>query len=296
MPENDSPQHRQLALKAARKSMVLLKNDGVLPFKKKIHTIAVIGPNADSMQVLLGNYNGTPSQAVTVLSGMRARFGKDNVAYSPGAVIAPGIGLPIPSEVLHPAHGSTEHGLRGEYFQGRDLAGAPVRARIDSKVDFDWSEAAPIPQLGARDFSIRWTGVLTPPVTGDYQLGASADDGYRLFFDGKLLVDGWKRGKMQLTSVRLEQGREYRITMEYFQGTWGADAHLLWIPPNLKENAVAAARNADAVVMALGISPQLEGEEMSVDIPGFSGGDRTSLDLPAPQQELLEAIAATGKP
>src|ERR1051326_5780064 len=107
MPENDSPQHRQLALKAARKSMVLLKNDGVLPFKKKIHTIAVIGPNAASMQVLLGNYNGTPSQAVTVLAGMRARFGKDNVAYSPGAVIAPGIGLPIPSEVLHPAN--TQH-------------------------------------------------------------------------------------------------------------------------------------------------------------------------------------------
>src|ERR1051325_4357726 len=90
---NDSATNRELALRAARESMVLLKNDGILPFRDRIKRIAVIGPNADSMDVLLGNYNGTPSRAATVLSGMRARFGADNILYAEGAPLAPGIPL-----------------------------------------------------------------------------------------------------------------------------------------------------------------------------------------------------------
>ena len=170
--------------------------------------------------------------------------------------------------------------------------------RVDPKVDFDWAEAAPIPQLGRTDFSIRWTGVLTPMVTGDYQLGATADDGYRLYVDDKLIAEDWRvgGGKAKLVAMHLERGREYAIRLEYFQANWNAAVQLLWIPPNLADDALAAVNTADAVIMALGISPRLEGEEMPVKIPGFEGGDRTSLDLPAPQQALLEAIAGSGKP
>ena len=298
MSENDSAPHRALALKAARESMVLLKNDGVLPFSPKVKRIAVIGPNADSMQVLLGNYNGTPSRATTVLAGMRARFGERNVAYAPGAVLAPGFGLTVPAAVLRPAHGSSEQGLRGEYFRGRDLAGPPVATRVDSIINFDFAEAAPLPGLGPANFSIRWTGVLIPKATGDYQLGANADDGFRVLLDGKVVVEDWRRHgpETKLAPVHLEGGHEYAITMEYFQADWGAVAQLLWEPPNLANDALATANSADAIVMALGISPQLEGEEMPVKVPGFSGGDRTSLDLPEPQQALLEAMAATRKP
>jgi beta-glucosidase len=296
--ENDSAAHRALNLRAARESMVLLKNNGVLPFKKGVKKIAVIGPNADALDVLVGNYNGTPSKPVTVLSGMRERFGVANVLYAPGTPLVNGFALAVPPEALHPGHLSSVQGLNAEYFGNKELSGAPVATRIDKNIDFDFGEAAPVPGLGKNNFSIRWTGFLTPAASGNYQLGASADDGFRVFLDGKKIVDDWSWHGMQtkLATVTLEAGREYAITMEYFQADWGASAQLLWLPPNLKAEAVAAAQRADAVVMVLGISPRLEGEEMKVEIEGFEGGDRTSLDLPAPQQALMEAIAATGKP
>jgi beta-glucosidase len=206
--------------------------------------------------------------------------------------------LVVPSERLRPETGSPQHGLRGEYFQGRELAGPPLRTRIDRNVDFDFDESAPIPELGKNNYSIRWSGVLLPQLTGEYQFGAAANDGFRVFLDGKKIVDDWRRHdtETKLVAVHLVAGREYAIAMEYFQAEWSANAQLLWIPPNLKEEALTTANQADAVVMALGISPRLEGEEMAVEMAGFAGGDRTSLDLPAPQQALLEAIAATGKP
>src|SRR6266705_114979 len=236
--DNDTPAHRQLALEAARKSIVLLKNErNTLPLKSSVKTIAVIGPNADSLSVLLGNYNVNPS-------------------------------------------------------------GAPVLKRLDSSVDYEWNNVSPGPGVPAGNYSVRWTGELVPPVDGDYRLGGSTDGGYRLYLDGKKFIDdSAPHGTRTMTTlVHLQAGHSYPIRMEYFHTWWEATARLLWLPPNLIQDAVNTARKADVVIAVVGITPQFKGEESDSSDPGFFGGDRLDLNLPRPKEELLESVAATGKP
>ena len=302
--ENDSAEHRRLAANAARESMVLLKNDGVLPLRKDLGTIAVIGPNADDVEVLLGNYNGTPSRAVTPLEGIRrAVSAKTKVLSAPGAPLTSLDVVPVPSSSLTPAGGEAgEHGLRGEYFANRDISGTPAVIRVDPEVSFDWGMGSPAREIPADNFSARWTGKLVAPVSGTYAFGAIADDGVRVYLDGKLVADDWNEHAPRAATgqVTLEAGRAYDVKVEYFEAHVGAVAKLVWMPPSSRENrfaeAIDAARRSDAVVMVLGISSKLEGEEMNVTETGFKGGDRTSLDLPQRQQRLLEVVAATGKP
>jgi beta-glucosidase len=302
--ENDSAQHRRLAVEAARESMVLLKNDGALPLRKDLGTIAVIGPNADDVDVLLGNYNGTPSRAVTPLEGIRrAVSAKTKVIAVRGTSLTSVDGVPIPSSSLTPAGGAVgEHGLRAEYYANRDLSGTPAVTRIDPEVSFDWGVGSPAAEIPIDNFSARWTGKLIAPVSGTYALGATADDGVRVYLDGKLVAEDWTEHAPRTVTgqVTLEAGRAYDVKVEYFESHVGAVAKLVWMPPSSREvsfaEAVDAAKRSDAVVMVLGISSKLEGEEMNVTEPGFKGGDRTSIDLPERQQRLLEAVAATGKP
>jgi beta-glucosidase len=317
---NQSPGHDQLARRAAQSSIVMLKNDGMLPLSRDIKTIAVIGPTADEVMSLLGNYYGTPAAPVTILQGIHEAVGKQTkVVYSRGVDLVEGREEPravplIDANFLRPDASSKEQGLKGEYFRGRDFAGAPVLTRIDSRIAFRWDRGAPTDDLAARgelsnaqalagdDFSVRWTGQLLPPTSGKYELVVGANDGVRLYIDDRLIVDGWdlnERVKSHTASVDLEGGRAYRIKLEYFEDIRDAEVRLGWRRPGAKEpfeEAMDAARGADAVVFVGGLTGDVEGEEMKVSYPGFAGGDRTDLRLPGSQRKLLEALQATGKP
>jgi beta-glucosidase len=296
---NDSPAHRELARKAARESIVLLKNDNnLLPLDKdKLKNVAVIGPNADLLESLVGNYNGVPSAWTTPLAGIRSKLGSRRdmkVTYALGTTLTGEALVPIPSDALRE--------LRGEFFDNRELQGKPVATRVDEEINFNWFTNAPVPQLPTDNFSARWEGKLAPFTSGTYELGARADDGVRVFLDDKLLVENWRDGGARTVTkrVELEAGREYKLRIEYYERYANAELRLVWSPPNLaqdlREEAVTKAKQADVVVMALGLSPQLEGEEMDVKLEGFRGGDRTKLELPKAQEELLKAVQATGKP
>jgi beta-glucosidase len=299
--ENDTPAHRALSLKAAQKSIVLLKNENnTLPLKKDIKTIAVIGPNANAPEVLLGNYNGQPSKSVTPLEGIRGKV-------SPATKVVYALGATLTGEAVAPVSASTlmtdgQTGVKGEYFNNKELQGQPVLVRTDEQVNFDWSRGRPAPQVNEDGFSVRWTGKFTPTESGRYKLGATFDDGVRVYLDGKLLVDNWKNDSVRtiMKEVNLEAGRAYDMRIEYYDNIRDAIVKFVWSLPRFAERmideAVGAARLSDAVVVVLGIAPALEGEEMKVDVAGFRGGDRTDLSLPKAQEDLLKAVAATGKP
>ncbi len=185
---------------------MLLKNDGVLPLSRKTRRIAVVGPTADDTMALLGNYYGTPAAPVTILQGIREAAPNAQVVHARGVDLVEGRDDPaatplIEPQYLRPENGSTERGLRGEYFRSRDLSGKPALVRVDSQIGFRWDRGSPTDNLMARgeahggqsvppdNFSIRWSGQLLPPVSGTYQLEAAANDGFRLYLDGKLLLD-----------------------------------------------------------------------------------------------------------
>lgn len=299
--ENDSQAHRQLALQAARKSLVLLKNqNNLLPLKKDLQKIAVIGPTADALNVLLGNYNGTPSQFVTLLKGIENKVSKQTkVVYEQGCDLVGEdmIYNLVPSAVL-----STENqqGLKAEYFNNKNLDGTPIATRIDTSVNSNWTTGEKIAGLKETDFSIRWTGVLKPEVSGQHALSIKGDDGYRLWLDDKQIINNWSShaAETRQAKVNLEAGRSYKIRLEYFQGSGGAEVSFQWGSPaaDAEKRALKAASEADAVIFVGGITPNLEGEEMDVPLEGFRGGDRTDINLPKVQEKLLKAVQATGKP
>lgn len=301
LADNDTAEHRQLALKAARESIVLLKNEhNTLPLKSTVRSIAVVGPNADSFDVLVGNYNGLPSQYSTILDGIRKRFKAAKISFSIGSVAAETFGVPVDKESLRTGGGNSQAGLTGEYFANKSLEGKAAVTRVDPNIDFTWNGVAAAPGIPTGEFSVRWSGEVVPASTGGYRFGlrSEGDYGLRLYLDGKCLINEWNHtGEGGLTPlVHLEQGHKYAIRVEYSHRRWESSVHLLWQAPDFVERAVAAAREADVVVAVVGLTARLEGEESGLVIPGFFAGDRVDLDLPAPQQKLVEAVAATGKP
>ena len=301
--EVDSAEHRRLALEAARKSIVLLKNDRqILPLKASVKKIAVIGPSADDPEALLGNYNGFSSSQVAPLEGVETQFkGKAEVHYALGATYT------AQSLALVPV--TSLRGLTAEYFDNADLQGQPKlrRAELRPYIQPGITDAALAASIPARGFSVRWTGTLRAPVSGDYQL--STRGAARLFIDDKEVGapaggrgqgagPGAGRGPAPPAHLQLEAGHDYRLRVEYRTMNAAGNVRLAWIPPEepLLNEAVAAAKNADVTIAFVGLNPNLEGEEMNVDIPGFLGGDRTDLNLPAQQEKLVEAAIATGKP
>jgi beta-glucosidase len=300
----DSAAHRAMARKIANESMVLLKNDGVLPIRSAGIRIAVVGPLADQTKVLLGNYNGVPSHTVSVLEGLRAEFPLATINYVPGTQFLNNEASPVPAGLLttdgHP-------GVRVSYAMLDELSITEQKAkttllvsRIEPGIDLS-ATPLPLEAAGARALTVRWDATLTPQETGDYNLGVAADGLFRLSLDGKEVTSAWNTNGVEtkLGRVHLEAGKPYPVLVEYGQGEKPqAVARLVWskIDLNPGPEAVAAASNADVVVAVVGITSELEGEEMNVNVPGFMGGDRTSLDLPKPEEQLLEAVASTGKP
>ena len=301
----DSPEHRALALRAARESIVLLKNeDNLLPLRKDIESIAVIGPNADDLQVLLGNYNGTPAEAVTPLEGIRKKLSPSTRLYcAQGCDIADGVPplQVIPSAHLRPVDASAnEQGLTAAYYDNHRFEGEPAVSRVDRAIDFTWKDTSPLAEQWGDRFAVRWTGFLVPPQSGTYRLGVSGFSAYRLTLDGELVAQyqGIHYPVLQTKLVDLEAGRLYGIQLDYVSQGLDPQVRLVWSVPGIDyaANAVEVAQKAEVVVVVMGLSPALEGEEMPVDVAGFAGGDRTDIRLPRPQEELLKQIHALGKP
>ena len=305
----DQPSHHDRAREVARESMVLLKNErNTLPLRKDLRTLAVIGPNADQWHMLLGNYNGIPSDPVTPLRGIRAAVSHGTrVLYAKGSDLADGFPLleTVPSTALRTSAG--KHGLQASYYATRTLDGAPLFTTTDTTVDADWHEGAPRQGMNANDFGVRWTGMIKPPSTGAYRIGVTTTMRAELALDDSIIVrtsypqrdDEFPDARLvQSAPIQLVAGRTYRVRIDARESYGEAQLDLVWATPtaSLESEAVAAARQADAVVMFLGLTARLEGEEMSVAIDGFRGGDRTSIDLPAAQQRLLERVVAVGKP
>ena len=299
---NCSDVNNTLAREAAQKSIVLLKNEKeLLPLSSEIKTIAVVGPNANNVDALLGNYNGIPKKPVTVLQGLRNRLEpRVKIHYAPGSHLAEGLHNlePVPSCYLMTAEG--KQGVTGEYFANARLEGKPAFVRIDDNIDFYYESGSPSPELPDDDFSIRWTGYLVPPVTGTYAIGSWGMPMLEVWLEGEKLFTHTSdhHGDYQEKQVTLETGKKYKFVYEYKNWHGDGDARFLWTIPddNMLQEAVDLVRQSDLAVVVLGLSPRLEGEEMPVKVDGFAGGDRTHLNLPEMQEELLEAIVATGKP
>jgi beta-glucosidase len=296
--EVDSAAHRLLALTLARESMVLLKNDGLLPLGPNVKRIAVVGSLADSVRVLNGNYNGQTSRAASALQGIQSAFATAKVTFAPGVNFMQQESL-VPAAVFSTTEGKP--GLNGEYFANEEFQGQPVLVRVDNRANL---EALPpdkdslIQPPGLKEFSVRWTGFLTPDESADYQIEATGFTN-KLWLDDKVVLDNSKSNLdgPRITTISLKKGRRYAIKLECaVQDDLGAT--LLWarlLDHPLKE-AIEAAQNADVAVAVVGITSQLEGEELRVNQPGFKGGDRTSLDLPQEEEDLVEAMSKTGKP
>jgi beta-glucosidase len=307
----DSKENHELALETARKSMVLLKNEhNLLPLKKDLKTVAVIGPNADDATVLLGNYNGTPSDPITPLRGIREKIPGTNVLYAKGCEVAEG--LPsfeiIPAEFM--TYGKNKKGLFAEFYNNRDLKGKALFTSAVGNLDVNWKNKSPRADMNDDDFGARWTGVLHPDESGMYQLGVNTTCKTSVYLNDSLVAftsyhfrDEYSDPRLRKSGqIRLEAGKTYKIRIEAGESYGDAQVQLMWAKPGinkrqvLKKEALEAAAKADVVVLCMGLSSRLEGEQLDLDIDGFLGGDRTRLDLPVQQQELIKAIYGLGKP
>jgi beta-glucosidase len=318
MAENDSSAHRQVAREAARSAIVLLKNEGgVLPLSRPVGRVAVIGPSADDPVALLGNYHGISSRQVTPLEGLAKQFPAAQVRYTLGATYTASTHALVPTAFLV-AEGR-KPGVRVEYFDNPDLQGEPRLRRSEPRPYFEMGmeDPAVLAAVGREKYSLRWTATLTPPATGEYDLTLytgmwNRTATARLFVDDKELDLGTGPSQEPTPTdpppgprlpphvrVQLEGGRKYALRVEYRQPASGGSVQVGWIPPAgaALAEAVTLAKESDVAIVFVGLSSELEGEELkALDIPGFKGGDRTRLDLPEPQENLVKAVTATGKP
>ena len=274
----NSPAHQKLAYQAACGGMVLLKNaGGILPLNTAaLHSVAVIGPGAKGMQVdSAGSPGVRPFYTIEPLTGIQARVGSGvTVRYAGGQ----SGGSPVPASALG-------GGLRGAYFANRNLESQPALTRTDPALQFDWSQNAPVPDIPRTNFSVRWTGTLTAPATGRYTLSLTGDDGFRLFLDGKPLIDHWFEGSAATEAVdmKLTAGQPHDLKIEYFQAGGDALLRFNWTRPGESSyaDAVSAARASDvAIVVVTTAGTESEGQ------------DRPSMALPHDQDALIAAVAA----
>ena len=289
---NGHASHRALAREAARASTVLLKNDrGVLPLRRGLRSVAVIG--VDAAEARLGGYSGPGINKVSVLDGVREKLGASaRVRYVPGPARVAREYVVVASEQLATtSNGRRVTGLAGEYFDNNRLEGAPRLVRTDPRVDFGWTLNSPARGIPFDWYSVRWTGTITIPPTGVRRLGVEGNDGYRLYLDGKLIVDKWRKQSYgaRLADVALRPGTTHDLKLEYFESTGNARVKLIWDAGVVNESrakidsAVAAARQSDVAIVVAGIE---EGEFR----------DRAYLRLPGGQEELINRVASTGKP
>jgi beta-glucosidase len=304
--DNDTAEHRALALRAAEESVVLLRNDGTLPLKAAAQSIAVVGPTADMLKVLEGSYHGTASLPVTPLEGLRAAF--RTVRYAQGSLLAAGVSAPVPRTALRLESGSNaKEGLRAEYFAGLSFDGSPAATATVARIDLDLDRVAPVATLSPARYAARWRGFLVPPAPGDYVLRVNVErcwdctthDRFRLAIDGKVAIDN-HGGKAEPDRIKLhfEDTAAHAIQLELIHAGEDEGISLEWEPPAeaLLAETVDAARRSDVIVAFVGLSPDLEGEALPLHLEGFAGGDRVGLNLPATQRTLLSRLQELHKP
>lgn len=290
--EVSNAEHVEFARKAAADGTVLLKNEAnVLPLDtRKVRSIAVIGEGAGGNTLTAGGGSAAVegTGTVTPYEGIKARAGSGvDVQYArgnQGAVASSGALPAIDSQYLTPPSGKGS-GLQAEYYANTTLSGTPAATRTDRRVAFTWT-GAPIKGVPATNFSAKWTGTVTPPVTGTYTLGLTSDDGSRLFIDGKEAIDNWRdQGTTtKTTEVDLTAGKPVKIEVHYYQGGGGAVAQLGWMPPSaplMKEATELAAKSDVAVVYA--------------NVPTTENEDLPSINLPGDQNALIDAVAAANR-
>ncbi len=303
----DCEKHKKLALETARKSIVLLKNEkDILPLDKEVEKVAVIGPNADDVEVLLANYNGIPADPVTPLRGIREKLPDADVQYALGCEHAAKLPTfkPVPSSVLYTNKEKKVSGLAAKYYDNKEWKGDPKHERVDKQIDFYWWDKAPFEDLDGDDFSITWQGALVPPESGEYAIGCKGFHGWNMLIkDGEDTVL-YKSDKcvhhalIKYEFVELEKDKTYDVEVNYWDQHGDAEMELLWSKPqkDYEKKALEIAQNSDVVIMFMGLTPRLEGEEMKVKVKGFEGGDRIRIDLPDVQQDLMKKIHKLGKP
>lgn len=289
---NGHPQHRVLALEAARESIVLLKNDNnLLPFSRGLKEIAVIGP--DAVEGRLGGYSGPGNDVVTIVDGIKDVLGPQSVVrYAAGCRPSLQKFSAIPADYLNTtAAGTGEKGLLGRYYNGIALKGSPLLERVDPVLQFKWTLFAPHPAVPRGWFSAAWTGYLLAPDDVEVRIGLQGSEGFRLYIDDQLLVDRWKKISWKRATVpfKFEKGRRYRLRVEFYDNSGRSEIGLIWdyrqedgLRQEMDE-ALKIASGADAVIMAAGIE---EGE--------FH--DRARLELPGNQVQLIKKLAALNKP
>jgi beta-glucosidase len=288
----NSASHKQLARKAARQSIVLLKNkDHLLPLNKSVKSVAVIGE--DAVEARLGGYSGNGNETANILDGIKNKLGAQcQVTYSAGCGRLAQDWATVPSSCLSTSiDGVKKTGLSAEYFNNIGLNGIPVLKRIDNELNFRWTLYPPDPAINFDFFSVRWTGKLKSQATGNFRIGMEGNDGYRLYLDGKLLIDKWENQSVDIstTGYYFESGREYDLRVEFFESSGNVILKMIWDQSvannqyDKADEAVLIAKKSDLVIVVAGIE---EGE----------GRDRASLSLPGHQAEMILRLAETGKP
>ncbi len=298
----ESTEHQLHALKIARQSIVLLKNEkNILPLNKNLKKIVVLGPNADNAISILGNYNGTPSKLTTVLQGIKEKVSPETEVIYEKAVNFTNDTLLVYKDLKNLYSYEGKQGFKAEYYNNTTLSGQPEAVRTESEINNFWQEGEVVIQnIKANHFSARYTTNFTADQDGSVTFELKADDGYRFLINGKEVVNAWQKNRWGEKTFKLETKKNtvYKIVLEYWQGEGKAEVSLQtgnFVKTNFAD-LIERHKNADAFIFAGGISPQLEGEEMPVDFPGFKGGDRTSILLPEVQTKLLKALQSSGKP
>lgn len=306
----DTPADRELALRAAEESMVLLKNDShLLPIGLAQKSVAVIGPTADLLEVIEANYHGTARNPRTLFEGLSDQLKSGaNIHYAQGSMLAEGVTVPVPRTAMRTSsEANAQQGLTAEYFSNANLAGTPAKTRLDARIDFDLDRITPVNGLSDA-YSIRWAGYLQPPAAGKYRLHVGIDrcfdckghDGYQLWLDGKIVLedDGSAGDRPDSVSFEWPDAKPHAIRLELRHTGEDEGIRLDWEAPAEAQlaEAVTAAKQSDVILAVVGLSPALEGEALRIKVPGFNGGDRETLALPEPQRRLLTELAKLHKP
>jgi len=299
--ELESPAHKAHSLKMAQQSIVLLRNEkNTLPLSKKIKKIAVFGPNADNAIAVLGNYNGTPSEIVTALQGIKNKLGPGTEIIYEKAINFTNDTMLAYSNISDQYSWEGKQGFKAEYFSNIELKG-PAITQTENAVDHFWQEGQNVTgNIKATNFSARYTTNYKADKNGEISFEVEADDGYKFLINDAEVLNAWSRNRWGARTCKLTTKKDsiYKLVLEYWQGDGKGNVKLR--SGNFERTNFTALTNrlkdAEAIIFIEGISPQHEGEEMRVDYPGFNGGDRTSILLPAVQTEFMKALQATGKP
>lgn len=292
--------HRAKALEMARKSIVLLtNNNNTLPLaKNSLRRIAVVGPNATDSLMMWGNYNGYPKSSVTILDGIKNKFPGAEVVYLKGCDYVSDQAMISDFDKMSY---NGRKGMKGTFWRNRDMNGKPIRDKqFSDPINYtNHGETAFAPDVPVLDFSARFEGTFEPDKTGPVAFCVSGDDGFRLTIDGKPVIDFWEEGRKSEKRYVLDavKGKKYDIVLEYFQAHGGAELKFDLGQSTVVDYADVASKvkDCDVILFVGGLTPHLEGEEMPVNLPGFRGGDRTAIELPAVQDNMLHALKATGK-